>query len=297
MQKRVTPVKVEQIDPMLDTKDVNAMSKAVEAWARANLPETFTNDDTGWQLAISFRSISKWVSRDFTRGDGIAIMHLREVVKGAVLYETTQDRSNDPHIAAVHYLAGAFTWKGKPVAVKLTIKEFTPRANEPKRLYSVTAMELGPAYISRTGETPTQATGDPTSIIVTDLVKAIRTRDAQKAAKRAEREKKQKKDEDEGHAAPTARAIKLPGRIEIAPLPGGYDGKVSDLVIDLGKLVGRDVLQKLRRKPRAAGAYFPGTAQTTIRFFNDVSVAAHEVAHALDDLYGIVAAPAAPTCR
>ncbi|HJP83006.1 MAG TPA: LPD38 domain-containing protein [Fimbriimonadaceae bacterium] len=78
-------------------------------------------------------------------------------------------------------------------------------------------------------------------------------------------------------------------RIPWAEEPGGFTGQISDLVLDLGKIADRKILQGKRKKEGAAGTYYPGTTQTVIRRWNDLDTAAHEAAHALDDKFGIVA--------
>lgn len=76
-------------------------------------------------------------------------------------------------------------------------------------------------------------------------------------------------------------------RVQPAPLPG-YDGrKTADMIVDLDKLTGVKV-KRSKKTNGAAGSYYPGSARTVIRFPGDVDTAAHEVAHALDDRFGIL---------
>lgn len=71
--------------------------------------------------------------------------------------------------------------------------------------------------------------------------------------------------------------------------PGGFTGQISDLVLDIGAIPERNIAQGKRTKAGAAGVYYPGTAQTTIRRWNDLDTAVHEAAHGLDDKFGLVA--------
>lgn len=77
------------------------------------------------------------------------------------------------------------------------------------------------------------------------------------------------------------------GRVDVAPLPGGTPKKLPDMILDVSKALGKRVWVS-KPAPGAGGTYFPGSARTVIRFAGDLDTTAHELAHALDDHYGIV---------
>jgi DNA repair protein RadC len=94
-------------------------------------------------------------------------------------------------------------------------------------------------------------------------------------------------------AAAPASEPAAPGRIQVAPLPGGEPRAPSDMVLDLSKGLKRRI-EVGKPGPggagrSAAGMYYSGSARTVVRALGDLDTTAHEVAHALDDRYGVVA--------
>lgn len=73
-------------------------------------------------------------------------------------------------------------------------------------------------------------------------------------------------------------------RIPPAPLPGGAPKKLSEIVLDFEKALGKRIVPG-KPSPRALGTYYPGSAKTVVRFAGDLDTTAHEVAHFLDDQY------------
>jgi hypothetical protein len=81
-------------------------------------------------------------------------------------------------------------------------------------------------------------------------------------------------------------------RIQPAPIMGGKRKNVSEILLDLQRGVGRVRAGVPARG--SLGTYYPWTAKTIVKFAGDLDTAAHEVAHRLDDLYGIVGQWARP---
>lgn len=87
-----------------------------------------------------------------------------------------------------------------------------------------------------------------------------------------------------------AHAAKVASRIQPDPIPGGDPKKLSDIIVDLSTGLGRRVRKAKPHRAGVIGTYFPGSARTVIRYAGDLDTTAHEVAHALDDEFGIVGA-------
>ena len=80
-------------------------------------------------------------------------------------------------------------------------------------------------------------------------------------------------------------------RIEPSPLVGAKPKMLREIAFDISKgLKARIITAKPGKGLKSSiGAYFPGSASTTIRYQGDLDTTAHELAHALDDQYGLVA--------
>ena len=77
-------------------------------------------------------------------------------------------------------------------------------------------------------------------------------------------------------------------RIPVEPIIGQAPKKLTDIIFDVSKAVGRKVsFGQPSRK--AGGTYYPGTSATVVRYSGDLDTTAHELAHSLDDKFGIVA--------
>lgn len=84
----------------------------------------------------------------------------------------------------------------------------------------------------------------------------------------------------------TATAESPVERIEPAPLQDGKRAKrLPDIVLDLQKAIGKRIHKS--KMEDALGKYFPGSAKIAVRASNDLSTIGHELAHSLDDAYGI----------
>jgi hypothetical protein len=75
-------------------------------------------------------------------------------------------------------------------------------------------------------------------------------------------------------------------RIQPAPIKGGEVKRIDKIILKVGKGVGR-IVRKGKTKKGVWGTYFPGSARTLIKFAGDLDTAAHELAHAIDDMFGI----------
>lgn len=89
----------------------------------------------------------------------------------------------------------------------------------------------------------------------------------------------------------------VPVRVKPEPLPAKKDDptKLNDIILDLGKSltaagVGKTEFTTAGLRADQKGVYKPSTGQTTIRH-NNLDAAAHEIAHRLDDFYGLSAQP------
>ena len=89
---------------------------------------------------------------------------------------------------------------------------------------------------------------------------------------------------------PSPAAIKGT-RIQPSPLTGEVK-QIKDIILDLESGVGQ--VRAGKSSKGSIGTYYPGSSKTVIRFANDLDTTAHETAHRLDDLYGIVADWATP---
>ncbi|RTL20774.1 MAG: hypothetical protein EKK55_17465 [Rhodocyclaceae bacterium] len=96
-------------------------------------------------------------------------------------------------------------------------------------------------------------------------------------------------------ASPMARPEAT--RIQPAPIEGKGTKPLNEIVLDVSKAFG----QKIRfGKPgpgmgaRVGGVYYPGSSALIVRFSGDLDTTAHELAHSLDDRFGIVAEWAQP---
>lgn len=76
-------------------------------------------------------------------------------------------------------------------------------------------------------------------------------------------------------------------RIQPDPIFGKKPKKFWEIQFDISKVLGRIKWEKPRSR-KAAGTYTPSTAKIIIRFQNDINSLAHELGHALDDLFGLV---------
>jgi hypothetical protein len=98
-----------------------------------------------------------------------------------------------------------------------------------------------------------------------------------------------------GMASPARDLPALPikgTRIQPDPITGRKTKQVSEMMLDLEKGIGQ--VRSGSSARNSIGTYYPGSSKTTVRFTGDLDTAAHEVAHRLDDLYGIVAEWATP---
>lgn len=81
-------------------------------------------------------------------------------------------------------------------------------------------------------------------------------------------------------------------RIEPSPLKDQPPKKLRDIIFDVSKGLGTKVVTgkfaKGGTSHRTIGAYYPGSAATVIKYAGDLDTTAHELAHSLDDKFGIL---------
>jgi hypothetical protein len=98
-------------------------------------------------------------------------------------------------------------------------------------------------------------------------------------------------------AAPRKPRPQAAARIQPDPIRGGEAKPLDKIIFDLGAVLGAGRRKRKGGRVRVGrthrssvgGTYFPGSAKTLIRFAGDLDTAAHEVAHALDDKYSVLA--------
>ena len=91
-----------------------------------------------------------------------------------------------------------------------------------------------------------------------------------------------------GYAAPGPGTPSTPTpRVPISPLKGGTDKKLSQMIVDLGRGLDKPAVSVAKQGKGVVGRYSPGTSKPTIRFQGDLDTTAHEIAHYLDDKFGL----------
>jgi hypothetical protein len=89
-----------------------------------------------------------------------------------------------------------------------------------------------------------------------------------------------------------------PGAARIQPTPlQGPTKRLDEIRLDLAESLGHRLRNPVKQPRNAAGSYIPWSTRVNIRFAGDLDVTAHEVAHALDDRYGLVSPWAQPRVR
>jgi hypothetical protein len=91
-------------------------------------------------------------------------------------------------------------------------------------------------------------------------------------------------------ASPVQQARPTPStpRIPVAPIRGKEAKPINEIMMDVTRGVGQRVATA--KMPKGAGGYYdPRSSFTTIKFAGNLDTTAHELAHALDDKFGIVA--------
>jgi len=79
------------------------------------------------------------------------------------------------------------------------------------------------------------------------------------------------------------RKIPATPRIPVAPIAGGKAKPLNDILLDLGRVLGRRVQHGKMGARRRVGEYHASSGRTVVRFHGDLDTAAHEVGHALSD--------------
>ena len=76
-------------------------------------------------------------------------------------------------------------------------------------------------------------------------------------------------------------------KVGVDPIEGKGTKPTREILFDVAKSIGLNVVYKGQSK-RALGTYYPGTSKTSVRYEGDLLTTGHEIAHALDDRFGIV---------
>ncbi|MCW5776390.1 MAG: hypothetical protein KIS87_08140 [Phycisphaeraceae bacterium] len=78
-------------------------------------------------------------------------------------------------------------------------------------------------------------------------------------------------------------------RVPVDPIVGGDPRSPREIILDLTRQLRTRVRKGKPARRGALGSYYPGSTRTVIRYAGDLDTTAHEIAHALDDAYGLVA--------
>jgi len=78
-----------------------------------------------------------------------------------------------------------------------------------------------------------------------------------------------------------------PARIPPSPIAGGTAKPLRQIIFDVGSLLRRHV-RTAKSERGTLGTYYSSWARTVIRFAGDMDTTAHELAHAIDDIFGLV---------
>ncbi len=94
---------------------------------------------------------------------------------------------------------------------------------------------------------------------------------------------------DQADVGDSLDAVQKPStpRIPVDPIRGKPAKPLTEILVDVSTNTGQK-LTKAKLGRRVLGTYFPGSTATTIRYAGDLDTTAHELAHALDDKFGIV---------
>ncbi|MBF0553276.1 MAG: hypothetical protein HQK96_01820 [Nitrospirae bacterium] len=100
-----------------------AAKEGAREWTKKNIEgKSFTNKDTGWDVAITGKGIRKVLSGN--KEDALnhieAVRAIPELLENAVLTETHPDKNNDPNIKNIHRLYASIEINDKLYGVKLT---------------------------------------------------------------------------------------------------------------------------------------------------------------------------------
>lgn len=90
------------------------------------------------------------------------------------------------------------------------------------------------------------------------------------------------------HAKASNRPVPSTPRIPVDPISGKEAKPINEIMMDVTKGVGQRVATA--KMPKGAGGYYsPNSSFTTIKYSGNLDTTAHELAHSLDDKFGIVA--------
>ena len=79
-------------------------------------------------------------------------------------------------------------------------------------------------------------------------------------------------------------------RIAPAPIKGEMPKKLYEIVLDLSEAIGVKIHESARiRRRNTIGHWVPWSGQIAIRYEGDLDTIAHELSHAIDDIYGVLA--------
>lgn len=129
----------------------------LEAWgaAKAFVGRPLRNEWTDMKATVSTRNLGKMMSAKAVKKSIGRDEHVAAVANADQLFatarpiETKPDNRGEPTIKAVHRYIAPMMFKGRRLDVKLTVKE-TTGPNEPNPLYTIEAVRVEPASVSKT---------------------------------------------------------------------------------------------------------------------------------------------------
>ncbi len=132
----------------MPSRQVTTLEEARQV-ARSFVNRPLTNQGDGRVATVSGASLDKMLSQSAvkksagTAAHAQAVANVDELYQRARLTESKPDRANDPNITGIHRYTTAILHDGRPLEVKITVKELTnPSGN---RVYTIEALDLGNA--------------------------------------------------------------------------------------------------------------------------------------------------------
>lgn len=199
----------------------------------------------------------------------------------------------------------AKNWKGLQSVKAFTMDEF--------KQWLKTGNHQRPAIEAKSGEADTFLSGEPGSRAALPKIKEPGTAEtatppaAPRTSKSGYQSKGFSSDRDLKEETPATTETPRPAeeatdfqakasnrpvpskpRIPVAPITGKEAKPITEIMMDVSKGTGQK-LTTAKLPAGAAGTYYPGSAATTIKYSGNLDATAHELAHSLDDKFGIVA--------
>ena len=102
--------------------------KEAREWAKDNITGSYKNSDTGNDILVTKQSIEKYLSQKAVEQSINLNAHLSalkvlpDLIRIAILRDTSPDKNNSRHILAIQRLHGAILHEGHTYPVKITVK-------------------------------------------------------------------------------------------------------------------------------------------------------------------------------